>query len=247
MFPSVNPAFRPFKGLAAVTALAGCGGPFSTLDPAGPAAQSIATLWWVMLAGSVVLFALVMVLFGFAFLRRHPSWNSDRPVGQALVLWGGLVMPVAVLSALLGYALFMGERLVPRPDDGVLRVEAHARQWQWEFAYPDTPGALGTIDILHIPAGRPVDIHVTSADVIHSFWAPRLGGKIDAIPGHTNVIRLVADRPGTYHGKCSEFCGTGHTVMGFTVEAHDAAAYSARLADPQGQTRRTAPQDTASD
>ena len=94
--------------MAAAALLGGCGGPFSTLDPAGPAAQSIATLWWVMLAGSVVLFALVMALFGFAFLRRHPSGNSDRPVGQAFVLWGGLVMPIAVLSALLGYALFVG-------------------------------------------------------------------------------------------------------------------------------------------
>ncbi|UEM01340.1 cytochrome c oxidase subunit II [Skermanella rosea] len=239
-FPTGNPAPRPFKGLAAAALLGGCGGPFSTLDPAGPAAQSIATLWWVMLAGSVVLFALVMALFGFAFLRRHPSGNSDRPVGQAFVLWGGLVMPVAVLSALLGYALFTGERLVPRQGDGALRIDAHARQWQWEFAYPDAPGAASTIDVLHIPAGRPVDIHVTSGDVIHSFWAPRLGGKIDAIPGHTNVIRLFADRPGIYHGKCSEFCGTGHAMMGFTVEAHDAAGYPARLTAPQDQPRRTA-------
>ena len=195
-----------------------------------------------MLAGSVVLFALVMALFGFAFLRRHPSGNSDRRVGQGFVLWGGLVMPVVVLTALLGYALFTGERLVPRVDDGVLRVEAHARQWQWEFAYPETAGAAATIDVLHIPAGRPVDIHITSADVIHSFWAPRLGGKIDAIPGHTNVIRLLADRPGTYHGKCSEFCGTGHAMMGFTVEAHDGAGYAARLTNPQA-TPQPAPQD----
>lgn len=76
--------------------------------------------------------------------------------------------------------------------------------------------------------------------MIHSFWAPRLGGKIDAIPGHTNVIRLFADRPGIYHGKCSEFCGTGHAMMGFTVEAHDAAGYPARLTAPQDQPRRTA-------
>jgi heme/copper-type cytochrome/quinol oxidase subunit 2 len=113
-------------------------------------------------------------------------------------------MRVTVLTALLDYALFLGEWLVPRAESGILRVDDNARQWQWDFIYPDTPGAPGTVDILHIPAGQPVDIHVSSADVIHSFWVPRLGGKIDAIPGDTNVIRLFADQPGTYHGKCSD-------------------------------------------
>jgi cytochrome c oxidase subunit 2 len=194
-----------------------------------------------MLAGAAVLFTLVIALFSFAFLRRDSTAKPRRAAGKGFVLWGGLVMPVVVLTALLAYALFLGEWLVPRAESGVLRIEAKARQWQWDFAYPDAPDARDTADILHIPAGQPVDIHVTSADVIHSFWVPRLGGKIDAIPGHTNVIRLFADQPGTYHGKCSEFCGTGHAVMGFAVEAHEAADYPARLAASQASPLQVSP------
>jgi len=73
---------------------------------------------------------------------------------------------------------------------------------------------------LHIPANTPVDIYVTSSDVIHSFWVPRLAGKIDAIPGHTSVLRLEADEPGDYRGQCAEFCGRGHAHMQFRVSAH---------------------------
>jgi cytochrome c oxidase subunit 2 len=244
MFPKARKTFRLWSVLAAVGASAtlnGCAGPLSALDPAGPAAQSIATLWWVMLAGAAVLFTLVISLFSFAFLRRDSTGKPRRSAGKRFVLWGGLVMPSVVLTGLLGYALILGEWLAPRPDGGVLRVEAKARQWQWDFTYPEAPDAPGTSDVLHIPAGRPVDIHVTSADVIHSFWVPRLGGKIDAIPGHANVIRLFADRPGTYHGQCSEFCGTGHAVMGFSVEAHEAVDYPVRLAASQASALQVLP------
>jgi cytochrome c oxidase subunit 2 len=84
--------------------------------------------------------------------------------------------------------------------------------------------------VLAIPVGRPVDVRVTSTDVIHSFWVPRLAGKIDAIPGHVNVIRISADRPGVYRGQCSEFCGTGHATMDFRVEALTEEEFSRFLA-----------------
>jgi len=82
-------------------------------------------------------------------------------------------------------------------------------------------------DILDIPAGRTVEIMVTGTDVIHSFWVPRLGGKIDAIPGTTNRILIRADVPGRYGGVCAEFCGTGHAGMDFSVIAHDRDAWAA--------------------
>ena len=126
-------------------------------------------------------------------------------------------------------AFVLGERLVARPGSAEpLRLEAEGRQWQWTFRYPEA-GGLVTVDTLHIPAGREIAFTVTSADVIHSFWVPRLGGKIDAVPGHRNTIRLRADRPGRYGGACAEFCGIGHTAMRFTVVAHPAADYDAAL------------------
>lgn len=91
------------------------------------------------------------------------------------------------------------------------------------------PPPLTSINIMHVPAGRPIHVTVTAADVIHSFWVPRLGGKIDAIPGHTNTVRLQADAPGRYHGVCAEFCGTGHTDMALVLVAHDEAGLTQAL------------------
>ena len=121
---------------------------------------------------------------------------------------------------------------MPRPNSGALVVEAVPRQWHWTFRYP---GGQQTVDLLHLPAGRPVDVRVTGTDVIHSFWVPRLGGKVDAIPGHVNVLRLQADRAGSFGGVCAEFCGVGHTDMRFTALAHEAPDFDAALAAAAGR------------
>jgi cytochrome c oxidase subunit 2 len=144
-------------GLAA--ALAGCSGPASTLDPAGPAAGSIATLWWVMLAGAAVLFALVMVLFGLVI--RRPGWGSGVSPVRWIVL-GGLVLPAVILPPLVAYALIAGERLLlPLRGNAPPRIEAEGRQWVWTFRYPDQGGVV-TRNTLHLPAGVAVDIAVTT-------------------------------------------------------------------------------------
>lgn len=214
---------------AATLPLAACSGPLSTLEPAGPAAAAIAQLWWAMLAGAVVLFGLVMVLLLWVFVRR-----SAAPARPGLWLaGGGLVLPALVLTPLLGFGLLTGERLLAHPRAAeVVRIEVEARQWQWTFRYPAADGGTRiSVNELHLPVGRPVDLHVTSPDVIHGFWIPRLGGKIDAIPGHINVVRLSADRPGVYRGVCAEFCGGGHTAMDFRVEAHADDSYDEALRD----------------
>jgi cytochrome c oxidase subunit 2 len=211
--------------VASIAALAGCAGPLSTLDPSGPAAGAIATLWWVMLAGAAVLFALVMVLFALSFLR--PGWGASVPPQRWIVL-GGLALPAVVLVPLVAYGLMAGERLLPLP--GVTpRIEVHAERWGWTFRYPDYGGKT-TAGLMHLPAGAPVDIVVTSRDVIHSFWIPRLAGKIDVIPGRTNVLRIQADTPGRYEGVCAEFCGVGHAGMRFEVVVHPARDFPAALA-----------------
>ncbi|WIY53362.1 cytochrome c oxidase subunit II [Devosia sp. YIM 151766] len=206
-------------------ALAGCSGELSALDPAGPRAANLALLWWVMFWGAVVLFVLVMVLFALAYLRTE--WIGRLTPGQWIV-GGGLVLPVPVLVLLTGTALVLGEQLLPRGAAPV-QLSAHASRWHWSFAYPD--GTIMSDDILHIPAGQPVDITVTAEDVIHAFWIPRLGGKIDAIPGRINRIRLEADAPGSYWGQCAEYCGEGHDIMFFRVEAHAPDDFAALLGE----------------
>jgi cytochrome c oxidase subunit II len=203
---------------------AGCAGPLSTLDTAGPAAADVARLWWVMLAGAALLAALVLVLVILAFVRR------DRASAAGVSLWIGalgVAMPSAVLVGLLGYALMLGERTLARPAPGVTVVEATGHQWYWSFRQPGAAGVIATRGVLHIPAGRPVDVRIASADVIHSFWVPRLGGKMDAIPGQTNVLRIEASAPGLFEGQCAEFCGLYHTRNRFRVAAHDAAGWAA--------------------
>ena len=187
-----------------------------------------------LLAGAVAIFALVMVLLLLAFRARGADDPAADPAEdprheRRWIIGLGLVFPFAVLSALLAYGLTVGERLLPRPAPDLVTVEAEARQWAWRFAYPGLPGRE-TEGVLHIPAGRPVDVRITTIDVIHSFWVPRLAGKLDAIPGHVNVLRMEADAPGNYAGVSAEFSGAGYGNHRFTVTAHDAAGWSAFVA-----------------
>jgi cytochrome c oxidase subunit 2 len=204
-------------------------GPLSALDAAGPGAQGVAQVWWAMFWGGMALLALMTALGSWAALRSHRR-VLRRPM--ALLAAGGIVLPTAVLVALLAHELRNGSSLVPLPlSSPVTTVGVEAYRAGWRMRQADGSRTEG---VLHIPAGRPVDVRVTSADVIHSFWVPRLGGKIDAIPGRTNVIRLQADAPGTYQGQCAEFCGyDSHSRMPFTVEAHaDDASLARALAAP---------------
>ncbi|NYS25531.1 cytochrome c oxidase subunit II [Rhodobacteraceae bacterium 2376] len=194
--------------------VAGCSGPLSTLEPGGPAAADIAWLWWGMLAGAAVI---TVFMVGLVLL----ALGAPRPVREGRWTLGlGLGLSMVILTPVLAAGLWVGERIIPR-DDGVVTVEAHAWQWNWRFTHADAEGApVESENTLHIPAGQPVDVLITSEDVIHSFWVPRLAGKLDAIPGRTNRARIMADEPGRYAGLCAEFCGQGHARMRFDVVAH---------------------------
>ncbi len=181
-----------------------------------------------MLIGSILIFGLVMGLVALAFVRRRRPRDS-RQEARVWIVGLGIVFPAGVLAALLAYGLIVGERLLPRPDADVVQVQAEARRFAWTFGYADSPGQV-TEGVLHIPAGRAVDVSVTTADVVHSFWVPRLAGKIDAIPGHVNVLRLTADRPGVYAGVSAEFSGAGYDGFTFQVVAHDPDSWALVLA-----------------
>lgn len=216
-----------YAALAAVAlTLGACDGPLSTLQPAGPVARSLAQLGWTMIAGSGVLLALIIGLFALVILRPD---RAARMSGRTWIIWGGLVLPALVLPPLVLVSLIAGERL--SPSDPVPRIEAEARQWSWTFHYPDHGGAQ-TEDILHLPSGQAVDIVITSRDVIHSFWVPRLAGKMDAVPGRENVLRLIGGAPGVMEGLCAEFCGLDHTHMRFDVQVHDPDGLAAALSTP---------------
>ena len=218
--------------------LAGCQGSQSVLDPAGPSAHAIATVWWWML-GVAVLVLVGVVLAGFLAMRPRAALDARRArrIERRWLIGGGLVLPTVSVTALLVFGSPAGFHQLPLPGSGPapLRIEAIGHQWWWEIKYPD---GVVLRDELRLPAGRPVDIVTRSSDVIHSFWVPALGGKLDAVPGRALTVRLQGDRIGRYRGQCAEFCGTGHAHM--TMVAHVVAAdeFDAWL---QAQSERKAP------
>ena len=212
----------------AVPLLSACDGPLSTLNPASPMARQVANVWWGMFAFATLVLVAVSAIWIYALARkpRETSEQQALKINRRWVIGGGIVLPSLSIVVLLIFGIPTGRSMLPLPVQGEqpLKVEVIGHQWWWEVRYPDS--GIITANQLIIPAGRLVDVQVSSADVIHSFWIPRLGGKMDMLPGRTNVIRLQAGHTGIFHGQCSEFCGLQHTHMKLHVEALDEAAFS---------------------
>ncbi|MEN1958794.1 cytochrome c oxidase subunit II [Luteimonas sp. MJ246] len=228
----------PLQGLPVLAALAlaatGCAGPQSTLDPAGPAAEAIAGIWWAMFWGAMAVWLLVMALVSWALFRGRNTRALAKP--QRLIVGGGLLLPPVLLAGLLVYGSVSSARITGLGQEVDARVDVVAGRWRWHFRYYDDAGRVvgESLDVLSMPRGRLVEFRITSADVIHSFWIPRLGGKIDAVPGRVNRLRLRADGGGRIRGQCAEYCGTGHTRMAFEVLVQDDAAHADWLARTPG-------------
>ncbi len=200
------------------------------LDPAGPMAREVAVLWWVMCGFASLVLLLVTALWVHA-MRRAPHAMDEARARTITLRWlvgGGLLLPSLSIVLLLLFGVPIGQHMLPLPlNEPPLRIEVIGHQWWWEVRYPQS--GVFTANQLHLPAGQPVDLDVSSADVIHAFWVPRLGGKIDMIPGRHNRIRLQADAPGVFRGQCSEFCGTQHSHMILDVQAHAPEDFQAWL------------------
>ncbi len=206
--------------MAAALVAGACGSDSpSALDPKGPASERIAEVWWLMLALAVVVYLVVGGLILVASRRKRDAEEHGRrlPLSENAFIWiGGVAVPTAILVVLAVVTVSSTAELT-QADDDPLRIEVEGFKWWWEVRYPDAD--VVTANEVHVPAGRPVEIELTTADVIHSFWVPELAGKVDLIPGQTNVIRLTADQPGEYRGQCAEFCGLQHARMAFLVIA----------------------------
>jgi cytochrome c oxidase subunit 2 len=218
-------------GLAAcalAVVLGGCGGVQSALDSAGREAQDVAVLFWTMLAGSAVVWLGVVGAAIYA-TRVRPGPHEER-VGRAVILGGGVALPLVVLTGLLVPGLAMIPALRAPPTDP-LRVEVSGEQWWWRVAY-HRPGMepVESANEVRLPRGRRVELVLTSPDVIHSFWIPSLAGKVDMIPGRTNRLVLEPTRAGVFRGQCAEFCGTSHALMAFNVVVLEPDAFDAWLA-----------------
>ena len=208
------------------------------LDPKGPGAERIAEVWWFMFGLATVVYVAVAGLIVAAAMRgRRVPEGESRPsrITDSGFIWvGGVIVPAAILGVLAVVTVATTNDL-RRAEPGALRIEVIGYRWWWEVTYPDD--GVVTANEIHIPVGRPIEMGLEAADVIHSFWVPELAGKVDQVPGQRNVIRLQADEPGTYRGFCAEYCGLQHAKMQYLVIAEspeDFARWITRRQRPPG-------------
>lgn len=217
----------PLLVLTTVT-LTGCGGPFpqSALDPGSDFAWRLQDLFNGIFFWAVVVFVVVEAALIVAIVRyrARPGGPHPRATHGNTLLEISWTLAPALILVLIAIPTIRTIWVVDNPPTGdALVVEAIGHQWWWEFRYPDL--GVVTANELHVPVGMQVDIRLTSADVIHSFWIPRVGGKRDVIPGHETRIWFTVDSAGVYLGQCAEFCGLSHALMKMELVAEEPAEF----------------------
>jgi cytochrome c oxidase subunit II len=214
--------------------LSACSSEQSALHPTGDEAERVHTLFWVMTIGGTVIMVGVMALAAVAVLGsdRVRNWLAR----ERLIIGGGLVFPVVTLTALLAYGLIL---LASRESAAESTEQAFAKitgeQWWWRIVYQLADGSrIDSANELRVPVGTPVALALETADVLHSFWVPNLAGKLDMVPGRTNLLTINATKPGVSRGQCAEYCGGAHAFMSFHVVAMPRAEFDAWLAAEAG-------------
>lgn len=210
--------------------LSGCAGVQSALDPAGAEAGRIDTLSWVLFVFCGAVFAGVAVIAGVAVFGSE-RWRALFARERA-VLVGGVLFPAVTLTVLLAYSVaVMSKGGSEAEGTARLRISVVGERWWWRVAYILPDGSrVDSANELRLPVGEAVKVELTSADVIHSFWVPRLAGKLDMIPGRTNTLTLQAEKPGLSRGQCAEYCGGAHAFMSFFVIALEPQEFERWLA-----------------
>ncbi|HEX2240645.1 MAG TPA: cytochrome c oxidase subunit II, partial [Actinomycetota bacterium] len=186
-------------------------------------------MFWI----SAVVFAVVVGLLVASIRRGRRDHDpeidrSEAPWGEPFIAIAGVAVPALILLGVYVFSLSEMNALQAAGSKPAMTVEVSARDWWWEARYPN--GAV-TANEIHIPIGVPVRLDLTTRDVIHSFWVPRLQVKTDNIPGRHNYMWIQADRAGRYRGFCAEFCGLQHTNMNFWIVAEPQAEFDAWLDD----------------
>lgn len=232
-------------------------GPQSTFDVKGPVAKAQLDVFYVTLWVTMAIFVIVASVLAYATIKFKARKSDDEhaPVppqghGNPFVELGLIAASVAALVIIAVptlRAIWYSYDVPEEQRANAYEINAIGLQWWFQFEYPAEQitgaGSLVTGNELVIPAGRPVRINLRTRDVIHSFWVPKLGGKVDMIPNRGNHLWLQADEPGYFWGQCAEYCGESHAVMRFRVIAlaeEDFAAWvesqkkPARTVEPSG-------------
>jgi cytochrome c oxidase subunit 2 len=215
--------------------LSGCikDAPLDSLNPAGPVAEKIDGLWWMVFWIAAAVFVLVqggILVIAFMF-RDRPGRREPKQIhgnNKLEVLWTAI--PALILAGIAVPTVQTIFELTDRPANA-LTIEVIGHQWWFEYVYPDQN--ITTANTLVIPAGVPVELQLTSEDVLHNFWVPQLAGKRYLVTGQETFLNLEADEPGEYWGQCAEFCGLSHALMRARVVALDEAGFEQWVAGQQ--------------
>ena len=212
--------------------------PQSTFDTSGPVARSqLRLFYWIFWAGLFVFIAVEgAIIYAVIRFRRRPGQGDPEQIhGNSRLEIAWTIAPALVLLVIVGpsIAAIFDNATAPRtPEEGGLAVDVIGHQWWFEFRYahPDNDKEQVTFaNELHIPVGEPLTLRLDSVDVIHSFWVPKLGGKVDMVPNNDNSLWLQADEPGEFFGQCAEFCGVSHANMRIRVIAQPREEFDAWL------------------
>jgi cytochrome c oxidase subunit 2 len=233
---------------------AGCAWRQGALQPLGPRAATIAELGALFFWITLLVLASILMAAAWAFARGARR-SGDTAAPQLLdaaverklekAVWVSTLVALLLLAVLLVASVATGQKLADFEANRPLRVKVTGHQWWWKLEYPgEKPSDLVvTANELHVPVGTPIELELTSADVIHSFWVPNLHGKRDLIPSHTTKLVFQADSPGRYAGRCAEFCGYQHTHMDIVIVAETPTEFGAWLAGQRDYAREpTTPQ-----
>lgn len=236
---------RALAALAGLGLLSGCDlnfwrmdGHQSTMVVDGPVARSQLEVFYVTCWVTLVIFIIVGAVLAYTMIKFRARNEADEhaeppPQGHGnplieLGLIGASVLALVIIAVPTLKAIWYTYDVPEAEKKNAYEVTATGYQWWFKFEYPKEQAALDaagakapliTGNELVIPAGRPVRIHLRTVDVIHSFWVPKLSGKVDMVPNRANFMWLQADKPGYFWGQCAEYCGDSHAVMRFRVIA----------------------------
>lgn len=226
----------------------------STFDTKGPVAAAQLDVFYVTLWVTSIIFVIVASIMAYATLKYRARKNDDTKAaipdqghGNPLIelsLIGLSILALVFIAVPTVKAIWYSYDVPAEQQEQAYEVNAIGLQWWFKFEYPSEQiegvGPLVTGNELVIPAGRPVRVNLRTSDVIHSFWVPKLAGKVDMIPNRGNHMWIQADEPGYFWGQCAEFCGESHAVMRFRVIALNETDFSAWLAHQKSEARSVA-------
>jgi cytochrome c oxidase subunit 2 len=201
----------------------------STFDPKGPIARDQEYMFQIIFWAMVAVFVIVqagLVYTVVKFRRKSESELPKQTHGNDKLEIAWTIAPIFILAivAIPTVSMIFDHSEIPT-NKPKIEITADGYQWWWGFKYTDENLNIVTANELHIPTDTVINVSLRSKNVIHSFWIPKLAGKMDLVPNNNNSMWFIADEPGEYYAQCAEYCGTSHANMKFKVYAHEQSGF----------------------